>query len=64
VQVGHLTGEKLDVGAADADTFDVDNDMTRDGDGWRDVFDCSDSWGADHHGSHVSSAYGVERRVE
>ena len=37
VQVGHLAGEELDVGATDADPVDVDHDLARGGRRRRDV---------------------------
>ncbi len=37
IEIGHLTGEELDVGAAHADTGDVDDDLAGTGCGCRDV---------------------------
>ena len=39
MEVGHLAGPELDVGAADADAVDIDDDLTRRGDGIGDLFD-------------------------
>ena len=39
MQVGHLAGEELDVGSADTDSLDVDDDLAGAGDRWPDVLD-------------------------
>jgi hypothetical protein len=39
MQVGHLTGEELDVGAADTHSFDVDDDLAARGHRLLDVLD-------------------------
>jgi hypothetical protein len=55
VQIRHFARVELHVGPAHADAFNVDDHFCRTGDGWRDVFDPSDSGGGDHQGSHYPS---------
>jgi hypothetical protein len=52
MQVAHLTGEELHVGAANAGALDVDNDLTGTWHGRRDVLDIGLPWPGDDESTH------------
>ncbi len=54
-EVGHVAGEELDVGAADADAFDVHDDLSRDRDRLRDIFHRTPVGAAEDVGAHGST---------
>jgi hypothetical protein len=52
LQILHLTGEELDIGAADADPLDIDHDLARSGNGRFDVDDGPLKGLIDHERTH------------
>ena len=52
VEIGHLAGPELDVGAADTNPVDVDDDLPGAGDGIRDLLDRTQVRRGDHEGLH------------
>jgi hypothetical protein len=55
VEIRHFAREELDVSATHANAFNVDDHLAWPGDGWREVFDRSDSRRGDDQGSHELS---------